>query len=86
MANVPTAPINSLPIVEVTGPFAALEAIPIVTGNTPMPPAQPVLAQNVVVVASGSMPMAPVQPIPAIVMAPGTPTNPSQAIPVIIVG
>lgn len=79
------APTSTQAAVQVTGPYAPVAAIPVVTGGQ-LPPVGPAAPLPVVVVTAGSMPMAPVQPIPMKMLTAGTPTAAVMPIPVIIVG
>ena len=87
-ANVATAPINSIPAVQVTAPaspWPMVMPIPVVTGNVPMPSQAPVAPQAVVVMVAGTA-YAQIAPIPMIMLTAGTATSPAEPIPVVVVG
>lgn len=86
------APVNTMPAVQVAGPYAPIAALPVIniTGTPGVggnPPLDPVLARPVVVLSAGTIPLAPVQPIPMKSFTAGTvPQAPVTPIPVVIVG
>jgi hypothetical protein len=86
MPNVATAPINTIPAVQVAGAYAPVQPLPVVASNVPMPPLAPVAARAVVVLAGGT-PYAPVAPIPMQFFTAGTVSQaPTAPIPIVIVG